>query len=151
MSYSGYALRDRGADAQAAQAAVTGAVQNIVNNISVNPIISEGRELLNTIAGNIQSAAATALSTATAALAKMYYSGSTGNFQSALENIECTLTYYDVSPDNSDNIGSPCRRRLALSVLSGYCQCETARVELRCTEVEQQAVESLLNTGVYIE
>ena len=151
MSYSGYALRDRGEDARAIQQKVQEVSTTVVNNITNNSIISEGRELLNSVIGRIGSAAGVALSTATAALAKLYYAGTTGNFQSALENIECTLTYYDVSQDNSDNIGSPCRRRLVLSTLSGFCQCEGAKVELTCTEVEQQAVESLLNVGVFIE
>lgn len=151
MSYSGYALRDRGADAKKIQQAVQEAGTTIVTNITNNSIVSEGRELLNTLTSRVETAAGAALSTATAALAKLYYSGTTGNFESALENIECTLTYFDVSEDNSDNIGSPCRKRLVLSSLSGFCQCEGAKVELSCTEVEQQAVETFLNSGVYIE
>ena len=145
---------DTGSNANAVERAariIAGNVRSRTSEYNINPIVAEGRAILDNIVSSVQGAFGSAVSTATAALAKLYYSGTTGNFESALENIECTLTYFDISEDNSDNIGSPCRKRLVLTSLSGFCQCEGAKVELGCTEVEQQAVETFLNTGVFLE
>lgn len=117
----------------------------------VSDVVDSGRSALDTVINAVPIVASSALSTATAALAKAQYSGTTGNFQSVLEPIVLTLTYYNAAEDNSSNIGSPCKKLLQLSTLSGFCQCEGAKVALGCTEYEQQAVEDLLNRGVFIE
>lgn len=116
-----------------------------------DPIIGEGREAINNIITSVERVAPTAIATATAALAKLQFSGMTGNFQSATENIVLTLTAFNVADDNSVNIGAPYRKVAPLGILGGFCQCENAKVQLTCTETEQRAVEELLNKGVFIE
>ena len=117
----------------------------------INTIVDSGRSALDTVVNAAPNVAQAAISTATAALAKAQYSGTTGNFESALENIVLTLSYFNVSADNSVNIGSPCRKSIQLSTLHGFCKCDGAKVMLDCTEYEQEAVETLLNRGIFIE
>ena len=150
------AYRDRAADAAAIGNFISGAKESVSSTITavkegVGAAVDSGRSALNTIVDAVPAVANAAISTATAALAKAQYSGTTGNFESALENIVLTLSYYNVSADNSVNIGSPCRKTLTLSSLHGFCKCEGAKVLLDCTEYEQQAVEELLNRGIFIE
>lgn len=138
---------------QSVQNRVTSGAKEALSNakVIVNDVVDDGRAALDTVVNAVPIVFNSALSTATAALAKAQYSGTTGNFQSALEPIVLTLTYYNAAEDNSMNIGSPCKKLLQLSTLTGFCQCEGAKVALACTEYEQQAVEDLLNRGVFLE
>ena len=156
--------RDRATDAAAIGNFLTGAktaASSVVSDITesattaiasaVNPILAEGRAMLDSVVSSVQQVAPTAIATATAALAKLQFSGMTGNFQSATENIVLTLTAFNVADDNSVNIGAPYRKIAPLWMLGGFCQCENAKVLLDCTETEQKAVEDLLNKGVFLE
>ena len=146
-----------GAEAKASFVANLKTVQNrelagakeIVNNIPI--IINEGRDALNNIISAVPDIVSSAVSTATAALAKLHYSGTNGNFQIATEPIVITMTAYTVVDDNSENVGFPYYQSMHLANVTGFCLCENAKVELTCTHVEQEAVEALLNKGVYLE
>ncbi len=149
--------RSREEDAAAIGGFFTGAANRVKDTAStaiasaVNPVVAEGRAMLDSVVTSIKAVAPTAIATATAALAKLQYSGTTGNFQSATEDIVLTLTAYDVAEDNSAHIGAPYRKTVPLWLIGGFCQCENAKLELSCTYAEQKAVEELLNKGVYLE
>lgn len=47
--------------------------------------------------------------------------------------------------------GLPCYKTLQLSNLNGYCQCNGASVSAPATDAEINAINSLVNSGIYIE
>lgn len=47
--------------------------------------------------------------------------------------------------------GLPCYKTLQLSNLNGYCQCNGASVSAPATEAEINAINTLVNSGIYIE
>lgn len=47
--------------------------------------------------------------------------------------------------------GRPLCRRVVLSSLSGYCACMAAELPISGTKAEQKAIETILNSGFYIE
>ena len=69
-------------------------------------------------------------------------------------NITCYTVVHAslISPaDMKDTMGLPTMKPMALSGLTGYCQCANAHVELDLPSVVMDAVDTYLNSGFYIE
>lgn len=108
--------------------------------------------LLDRIVATIKKAAPTAISTANAALAQLSYSGSTGNFQSASENITLSAKFQPIVEQNPEHVGSPLYQRVYLNTLSGYVKCENAVFAApNATSNEETAIEAFLNGGFFYE
>lgn len=70
------------------------------------------------------------------------------------QNITCYSVFHDTiaAPNqNLQTIGSPTMCSKSLATLTGYCQCMDAHVEAAATAEELSAIDTLLNSGFYIE
>ena len=70
------------------------------------------------------------------------------------QNITCYTVFHDTiaAPNqNLQTIGSPTMCSKSLATLTGYCQCMDAHVEAAATAEELSAIDTLLNSGFYIE
>ena len=125
--------------------------QNIINNIT-NPIVDEGRSLLSGIVSSVKAVIPKAVASANAALAQLSYSGSTGNFQSAEENITLSARFFKIVDQYPDKIGSPCYKYAFLNTFSGFVKCKDAVFSsVIATSTEEQAIEIFMNSGFYYE
>lgn len=69
-------------------------------------------------------------------------------------SITCYTVAHDtiVSPaDMKDTMGLPTMKPMALSSLTGFCQCANAHVEAPATAGELDAIDAMLNSGIFIE
>ena len=69
-------------------------------------------------------------------------------------NITCYTVAHDtiINPaDMKDTMGLPTMKPLTLSTLTGFCQCANAHVEAAATAGELNAIDTMLNSGFYIE
>lgn len=78
-----------------------------------------------------------------------------GGAGSALDlDIQCYVVSHDtvVSPsDMQATMGVPTMKPVALSTLTGYCQCANAHVSAPAMAAELNAIDTMLNSGFYIE
>ncbi len=117
-----------------------------------NPLVDAGNALLGKIVGSVQKVLPKAVSTAQAALAQLSYSGTTGNFQSAEENITLVGKFLPLVDTYPEKIGSPLYKPKVISSLSGFLLCKDAVFESStATETEKAAVEAFMNGGMYFE
>ena len=120
---------------------------------TMNETVDSGRNSLWNI---IKSVAKTiipgAVSAANAAIAQLSYSGSTGNFQSASEDITLSVKFQPIVDQYPEKIGSPLYKAVYLNTLSGFAKCEDAVfASTMATSIEEQAVEAFLNGGFFYE
>ena len=69
-------------------------------------------------------------------------------------NVQCFVVSHDtvVAPaDMKDTMGLPTMKPIALSTLTGFCQCANAHVEAPATAGELDAIDYYLNSGFFIE
>ena len=69
-------------------------------------------------------------------------------------NITCYTVAHDtiVNPaDMKDTMGLPTMKPMALATLTGFCQCANAHIDAPATAGELDAIDSMLNSGFYIE
>lgn len=69
-------------------------------------------------------------------------------------NIQCYVVSHDtvIAPaDMKDTMGLPTMQPMALSGLSGFCQCANAHVDAPATAGELDAIDYYLNSGFFIE
>lgn len=129
--------------------------RNIVSNIASdigNDVVDEGRSLLGGILSSVKEVMPQAISAANAALAQLSYSGSTGNFQSASENITLSAKFQPIVDQYPEKIGCPFYKAAYLNTFSGFVKCEDAVFSATtATSVEEQAVEAFLNGGFFYE
>lgn len=78
-----------------------------------------------------------------------------GGAGSALDlDIQCYVVSHDtvISPsDMQATMGVPTMKPVALSTLTGYCQCANAHVSAPAMAAELNAIDTMLNSGFYIE
>ena len=115
---------------------------------------STARDSLTDIVGGVMQVVNKALPAAIAASAALQYRGSQGSFLSYLQdnNIKLMCKFFQIGADNSDLIGYPTNAANSLlSNYSGFVLCENAVIEITGTVIEEEAIEDLLNKGVFME
>lgn len=120
---------------------------------TMNETVDSGRNSLwNILQSVAKKVIPGAVSSANAALAQLSYSGSTGNFQSASENITLSAKFQPIVDQYPEKIGCPLYKAAYLNTFSGFVKCEDAVFSATtATSVEEQAVEAFLNGGFFYE
>ena len=119
--------------------------------VNVEPLQEKARSALGDIIGGVLQVANKALPAALAACASVQFRGTQGSFLAFITNIRFTARFISISDDRSDFIGYPCERVVALGQLEGFTLCENATISISGTVIEEEAIEDLLNKGVFIE
>lgn len=109
------------------------------------------RDGLSDLVTGVLQVANKALPAALAACASVQFRGTQGSFLAFITNIRFTARFIQISDDKSDFIGYPCERVIALGQLAGFTLCENATISISGTVIEEEAIEDLLNKGVFIE
>lgn len=119
----------------------------------MNETVDAGRNnLWDIIKSTVGKVIPGAISAANAALAQLSYNGSTGNFQSAQEDIVLTGKFQPIVAQYPEKIGSPCYKAAYLNTFSGFVKCQDAVfAATTATSIEETAVETFLNNGFYYE
>lgn len=112
---------------------------------------STARDSLTDIVGGVMQVVNKALPAALAACASVQFRGTQGSFMAFVTPIRLTARFISISDDRSDFIGYPCERVIALGQLAGFTLCENATISISGTVIEEEAIEDLLNKGVFIE
>lgn len=93
-----------------------------------------------------------AMNAAKGALAQLSYSGTTGNFQTALEFITLSAKFMQIVPQAPEKIGSPLYQSVMINTLNGFVKTERAVFASPiATTTEEEAVEAFMNNGFYYE
>lgn len=119
--------------------------------VNVEPLQEKARSALSDIIGGVLQVANKALPAALAACASVQFRGTQGSFMAFVTPIRLTARFISISDDRSDFIGYPCERVVALGQLAGFTLCENATISISGTVIEEEAIEDLLNKGVFIE
>lgn len=119
--------------------------------VNVEPLKNSAREALTDIVGGVMQVVNKALPAALAACASVQFRGTQGSFMAFVTPIRLTARFISISDDRSDFIGYPCERVIALGQLAGFTLCENATISISGTVIEEEAIEDLLNKGVFIE
>lgn len=119
--------------------------------VNVEPLQEKARSAIGDIIGGVLQVANKALPAALAACASVQFRGTQGSFLAFITNIRFTARFISISDDRSDFIGYPCERVVALGQLAGFTLCENATISISGTVIEEEAIEDLLNKGVFIE
>lgn len=120
---------------------------------TMNETVDSGRNSLwNIVQSVAKKVIPGAVSSANAALAQLSYSGSTGNFQSASEDITLSAKFQPIVDQYPEKIGCPYYKADYLNTFSGFVQCEGAVFSGSiATSIEEEAIEAFLNGGFYYE
>lgn len=122
------------------------------NGVPAEPELQTGDTWLDKIINSVKTILPRAVSTANAALAQLSYSGSTGNFQSAEENITLTAKFQRIVDQAPEKLGSPLYKYIYLNTISGFAVCQDAVFSSSiATMTEEIAVEQFLNNGFFYE
>ena len=122
--------------------------------VNVDSLKDSASGALSDIVNGVSRVINKALPAAIAASASLQYRGTQGNFLAYLDSNPILLQarFFSIPADNSDKIGFPSyAANTLLSGLSGFVLCENAVIEISGTVSEEQAIEDLLNAGVFIE
>lgn len=122
--------------------------------VNVEPLQEKARAAVDDIINGVMRVANKALPAAIAASAALQYRGSQGSFLSYLQdnNIKLMCKFFQIGADNSDLIGYPTNSANSLlSNYSGFVLCENAVIEITGTVIEEEAIEDMLNAGVFME
>lgn len=119
--------------------------------VNVDPLKNSAREALTDIVGGVMQVVNKAMPAALAACASVQFRGTQGSFMAFVTPIRLTARFISISDDRSDFIGYPCERVVALGQLAGFTLCENATISISGTVIEEEAIEDLLNKGVFIE
>jgi len=122
--------------------------------VNVEPLQEKARAAVDDIINGVMRVANKALPAAIAASAALQYRGSQGSFLSYLQdnNIKLMCKFFQIGADNSDLIGYPTNAANSLlSNYSGFVLCENAVIEISGTVIEEEAIEDMLNAGVFME
>ena len=78
---------------------------------------------------------------------------STASFMHINGKLRLTIKHYDVlEPDMNDVAGLPCHRKLLLSNLTGYTQCNNASVSIQSATIQEKlTIKKYLEGGFWIE
>ena len=140
-------------DAATAQEIETHSLSNYISDKAAE-LKSAARDSLSDVVNGVMRVVNKALPAAIAATASLQYRGTQGSFLSYIpaNNIVIKYKFFQISADNSDLIGYPTHAANSLlSNYSGFVLCENAVISIGGTVIEEQAIEDLLNAGVFIE
>lgn len=113
---------------------------------------SESESLLDRIVNGVKRVLPGAVSAAKGALAQLSYSGNTGNFASAIENITLTAKFQSIVDQAPSRIGSPLYKSVYINTLSGFVLCERPVFHsTTATTEEESAVEEFMSRGFFYE
>ena len=91
-------------------------------------------------------------SSAAAALAQLSYSGATGNFESAMENIALFAKFQKIVEQFPERVGYPYCRKVRLNTLSGFISCQAPTFHsTTATSDEEAIIENFMSGGFYYE
>lgn len=111
-----------------------------------------GDSLLDRLIAGVGRVLPNAISAAKGALAQLSYSGTTGNFQTALEFITLSAKFMQIVPQAPEKIGSPLYQNVMINTLNGFVKTERAVFSSPiATTTEEEAVEAFMNNGFYYE
>lgn len=119
--------------------------------VNIEPLQQKARSAVGDIIDGVLQVANKALPAALAACASVQFRGTQGSFMAFITRIRLTARFISISDDKSDFIGYPCERVVALGQLAGFTLCENATISISGTVIEEEAIEDLLNKGVFIE
>jgi hypothetical protein len=122
--------------------------------VNVEPLQAKARSAVGDIIDGVVRVVNKALPAAIAATASLQYRGTQGSFLSylAANNIVIKYKFFQIGADNSDLIGYPTHAANSLlSNYSGFVLCENAVIAIGGSAIEEQAIEDMLNAGVFIE
>ena len=140
-------------DAATAHEIETHALSNYLAE-KTSELKSAARDSLSDVVNGVMRVVNKALPAAIAATASLQYRGTQGSFLSYIpaNNIVIKYKFFQISADNSDLIGYPTHAANSLlSNYSGFVLCENAVISIGGTVIEEQAIEDMLNAGVFIE
>lgn len=113
---------------------------------------NKGNTLLDRIIGAVEKVLPNAVSAAKGALAQLSYSGSTGNFTTAIENITLSAKFQWIVEQAPNLIGSPLNKNVAINTLSGFILCEKPVFQATtATAEEETAIEEFMSRGFFYE
>ena len=111
-----------------------------------------GNSLLDRVVGAVEKVLPNAVSAAKGALAQLSYSGSTGNFTTAIENIVLSAKFQNIVEQAPSKIGSPLYKSVLINSLSGFVLCEKPVFQSsRATAEEESAIEEFMARGFFYE
>lgn len=122
--------------------------------VNIDGLKSAARDSISDVVNGVMRVVNKALPAAIAATASLQYRGTQGSFLSYLSTnyINLRAKFFQIAGDNSDLIGYPTHAANSLlSNYSGFVLCENAVIAIGGTVIEEQAIEDLLNAGVFIE
>lgn len=140
-------------DAATAHEIETHSLSNYISDKAAE-LKSAARDSLSDVVNGVMRVVNKALPAAIAATASLQYRGTQGSFLSYIDTnyISLRAKFFTIAADNSDLIGYPTHAANSLlSNYSGFVLCENAVISIGGTVIEEQAIEDLLNAGVFIE
>ena len=141
---------------QSVSEGVSGAVQIPVAPAGIvsigDAIADQGRALLAGVLTAVQPVAEKAISSATAALGQLSYSGAIGNFTSADAFITLKAKFQQIVETAPERYGYPLQKNRVIQNLPGFILCANSYVSIAdATSIEEQAIETFMNNGFYYE
>lgn len=111
-----------------------------------------GESLLDRLVNGVKRVLPGAVSAAKGALAQLSYSGSTGNFTTAIENITLSAKFQRIVDQAPQKIGSPLYKNVYINTLSGFVLCERPVFKSTIATVEEEtAIEEFMSRGFFYE
>ena len=111
-----------------------------------------GESLLDRLVNGVKRVLPGAVSAAKGALAQLSYSGSTGNFTTAIENITLSAKFQRIVDQAPQKIGSPLYKNVYINTLSGFVLCERPVFKSTTATVEEEtAIEEFMSRGFFYE
>lgn len=112
----------------------------------------QGNTLLDRVVGAVEKVLPNAVSAAKGALAQLSYSGSTGNFTTAIENITLSAKFQRIVDQAPNKVGSPLCKNVYINTLSGFVLCEKPVFQSSiATAEEESAIEEFMSKGFFYE
>jgi len=112
----------------------------------------QGNTLLDRVVGAVEKVLPNAVSAAKGALAQLSYSGSTGNFTTAIENITLSAKFQRIVDQAPNKVGSPLYKNVYINTLSGFVLCEKPVFQSSiATAEEESAIEEFMAKGFFYE
>lgn len=111
-----------------------------------------GNSLLDRVVSAVEKVLPNAVSAAKGALAQLSYSGSTGNFTTAIENITLSAKFQRIVDQAPNKVGSPLYKNVYINTLSGFVLCENPVFQSSiATAEEESAIEEFMSKGFFYE
>lgn len=115
-------------------------------------VSGQKQTLLDRVVGAVEKVLPNAVSAAKGALAQLSYSGSTGNFTTAIENITLSAKFQRIVDQAPNKVGSPLYKNVYINTLSGFVLCEKPVFQSSiATAEEESAIEEFMSKGFFYE